>query len=82
MFVVIIIALLMLFSGATFLSGWLSQSPWLFMGYWFVCAWLTLLAILLAAFDLLMVRIEARVAKRKLHVEIFGKDGDKTESRD
>ena len=69
MFVVLGIALFLLFSGSTFLQSMLSpqEHPTRFILFWFICAWLTLTAILLAVFDLLMVRVEARKAQRTLH---------------
>lgn len=62
----VVAACVMLFAGSTFLANWLRQSPLLFMIFWAACAWLTLLAILFAIFDLLMVRVVARETKRKL----------------
>lgn len=80
MFVVVIAALAMLFSGATFLSGPLVARPWLFIVYWAACAWLTLAAVLLAIFDLLMLRGMAARERRKLRAEIFGKEHEDGES--
>ena len=69
MFTVLVIALVLLFSGSTFLASMLNpqEHPIRFILFWFICAWLTLTAILLAVFDLLMVRLEARKAQRSLH---------------
>ena len=68
MFTVLVIALVLLFSGSTFLASMLNpqEHPIRFILFWFICAWLTLTAILLAVFDLLMVRLEARNAQRSL----------------
>jgi hypothetical protein len=68
MFAVLVIALVLLFSGSTFLVSMLNpqEHPMRFILFWFICAWLTLTAILLAIFDLLMVRLEARKARRGL----------------
>src|ERR1700722_6479602 len=68
MFAVLVIALALLFSGSTFLASMLNpqEHPTRFILFWFICAWLTLTAILLAVFDLLMVRLEARNAQRSL----------------
>ena len=71
MFAVLVIALVLLFSGSTFLASMLNpqEHPMRFILFWFICAWLTLTAILLAIFDLLMVRLEARKAQRILREE-------------
>jgi protein-S-isoprenylcysteine O-methyltransferase Ste14 len=68
MFTVLVIALVLLFCGSTFLASMLNpqEHPVRFILFWFICAWLTLTAILLAVFDLLTVRLEARNAQRSL----------------
>jgi hypothetical protein len=72
MFALLIVALAMLLAGSTFLQGFLSARahPVWFTIYWFACGWLTLTAMLLALFDLLMVRMEARRAKKTLQGQI------------
>jgi hypothetical protein len=72
MFVVVIAALLMLFIGSTLLNGLLLERPLLFVGFWLVCAWLTLCAVLLAIYDLLMLRARARDERRRLRRQVFG----------
>jgi len=68
MFTLLVIALVLLFAGSTFLQPLLNphQHPFWFILFWFVCGWLTLTAMLLAAFDLLRVRLDARKAERML----------------
>jgi hypothetical protein len=68
MFLLVLGALVLLFSGTTFLQSWLNsrQHPVWFLLFWIVCAWLTLTALLLAIFDLLVVRLEARKVQRQL----------------
>jgi len=68
MFTVLVIALVLLFCGSTFLASMLNpqEHPVRFILFWFICAWLTLTAILLAVFDLLTVQLEARNAQRSL----------------
>lgn len=68
MFVLLVIALVLLFSGSTFLAPTINprEHPGWFILYWFVCGWLTLTAMLLAFFDFLMVRLEVRKAQRTL----------------
>ena len=66
MFVIVIAALVLLFAGVTFLSGWLLENPMIFLIYWAVCAWLTLTTILLALYDLLATRADAQRESRNL----------------
>lgn len=68
MFVLLIVALVLLFSGSTFLAPAITprEHPVWFVLFWFVCGWLTLTAMLLAFFDLLMVRLQARKTQRML----------------
>jgi biotin transporter BioY len=58
--------------GITVLNEVLSPHvrPFWFTGYWFICAWLTITAILLAMFDLLLVRSEERKARRNLREQM------------
>ncbi|MGC3989993.1 MAG: hypothetical protein QM796_10010 [Chthoniobacteraceae bacterium] len=72
MFIVVLVALLMLFAGATFLYAWLRSMPVWFIIYWAICGWFTMLSVLMAIFDLLVVRAQARRSRRELHREIFG----------
>ena len=72
MFIALLVAMLMLFSGTTFLQPLLSpreHSGW-FLLFWVTCAWLTLTAFLLALFDLLMVRAQDRAARRILREKL------------
>jgi cytochrome bd-type quinol oxidase subunit 2 len=68
MFVVLAVALALLFSGTTFLQSALDprEHPDRFILFWAICAWLTLAAILLAVFDLLIVKLEGRQNERTL----------------
>ena len=68
MFVLLAAALILLLSGSTFLKSALDQRthPAWFILFWLICAWLTLSAMLLAIFDLLVVRLDARKAQREL----------------
>ena len=70
MFILLLAALVMLFAGSTFLSGNLS-TPWGFIAYWGVCAWLTFAALLLALWDMLLVRAAARRERRRLEKQIL-----------
>jgi protein-S-isoprenylcysteine O-methyltransferase Ste14 len=68
MFWTVIVALVMLFCGATFLAPVLDPKtrPGWFIFYWLACAWMTVTVVLLAIFDLLLVRVQARDEKRAL----------------
>ncbi len=78
MFYIMLAALAMLFFGSVFLSDrWAREHVWLFVGYWLVCAWLTLSAMLLAVLDVLIIRAATRAQRRKLESEFLGKPEDK-----
>ena len=74
MFVVLILAMVLLFAGTTFLQPFLSprEHPGWFIFFWVACAWLTFLALLLAVFDLLTVKMQARAARRILGEKLRG----------
>jgi len=76
MFWTVIAALLMLFLGATLLSSILDPRlhPSWFILYWLACAWLTVTVILLAIFDLLLVRRQARQQRRALGEKLTKRD--------
>ena len=56
--------------GALLLDAWLSEHILLFLLYWGACLWLTATTLLLALYDLLAIRTEAR----RLKGRILGKD--------
>jgi hypothetical protein len=64
MFALLILAMLLLFGGITFLAPMLNPKDHLAAAliFWIACVWLTLTALLLALFDLVSVR---RVARRE-----------------
>ena len=64
----LIIAVVLVVAGLTVLRPWLDphEHPWRFILYWLVCAWEIVLVLLLALFDLLMLRAERRAAKKLL----------------
>ena len=66
--------------GEVLFAGWLRARPLLFAGFWLACALMTLLAVLLAVFDLLLVRVTARVARRELRRR-YGIDDESDEPR-
>jgi hypothetical protein len=71
----LIIAVVMLVAGLTVLRPWLNphEHPWRFIFFWFACAWETLLVLLLALLDLLLVRAQARAAQKTLQEEFSQK---------
>jgi MFS family permease len=72
MVIVLSAALLLLIAGLTILAPLLNphEHPWRVIIFWLVCIWLTFTAMLLAIFDLLAVRLEARRAQRRLREQI------------
>jgi hypothetical protein len=71
MFWDVVVVLAMMFLGSTFFWPWLRQHPVLFLGYWAACAWLTILAALLAVYDMAKVRLEAKQAREELKRELM-----------
>ena len=67
----LLVAVTMLVTGLTVLGPWLNphEHPWRFIFFWFACAWVTLLLLLLALLDLLLVRAQARAARKILQEE-------------
>lgn len=75
----LVFAVAMLAAGLTILRPLLDphEHPWRFILYWLACAWGTLLVILLALFDLLLIRAEARAAQRVMRKKF----AEETESK-
>jgi hypothetical protein len=72
MVIVLTAALILMICGSTVLKQTLDpreHAGW-FLFFWLVCAWLTVTAILLAIFDLLMLSANARKAQRELREDI------------
>ena len=64
-------ALAMLFLGSWLLPDEWARRHWiLFFCYWAFCAWLTLTAVLLAIFDMLIIRATARAMRRRIEEDI------------
>jgi len=82
MFVLVLAAMIMLFAGSTFLQPVVSSRahPVWFILYWLLCAWLTLTAMLLALFDILVVRAQARKAERLLRGRVAEETPDSPRS--
>ena len=62
------LAFLLLVSGFTFLQPALNpqEHPWRVILFWLACIWFTFTALLLALFDMLVLRLEARRVEREL----------------
>ncbi len=73
MFYTVLISLVLLFAGSTFLWSLLREHPFIFLAYWIGCGWITLLAVLLALYDMAKVRGEVRREKRRLERELIEK---------
>jgi hypothetical protein len=82
MAITLVIAVVLTVAGLTVLRPWLDpqEHPWRFILYWLACAWEIVLVLLLALFDLLMVRAQTRAAKRLLQEQF--RSGSSPESSD
>src|SRR5437588_9356849 len=76
MLYLLMLALLLLIAGFTFLQPPLKprSHPWRVILFSIICIWLTFTALLLALFDLLILRLQTRRAERALR-EKFGAQG-------
>ena len=64
-------AMLMIFLGSWLISdAWMRRHITLYFLYWAACAWLTLTAVLLAVFDLLIIRAAAKAVRRRIEQDI------------
>jgi hypothetical protein len=77
------LAVLMLLAGFTVFQTAMSprDHPWFVILFWIACVWLTFTAMLLAIFDLLIVRTEARRAQRALHEKLEANSAAQSDSR-
>src|SRR4051812_29754387 len=68
----IALAVILLVIGLTGLGSWLQphEHPWRFILFWLVCGWQTILAVLLALFDLLLTRAQERAARKALREQV------------
>ena len=76
-----VVAVLMLIAGTTFLQDLLNprEHAVRFIFYWLTCAWFTLGTLLLALFDALMVRAQARAARKMMGKEFSRKQSASAE---
>ena len=70
------LAVLMLVAGFTIFQTALNprEHPWFVIIFWIACVWLTFSAMLLAIFDLLIIRREARRAQGVLRTRLEASD--------
>ena len=82
MAITLVIAVVFTVAGMTVLRPWLDphEHPWRFILYWLACAWEIVLVLLLALFDVLMVRAQTRAAKRLLQEQF--RSGSSSEASD
>jgi len=69
MFYCVLISIILMFAGVTGLWPHLRHHPFIFLGYWAFCAWMTLLAVLLAIYDMAKVREDAKKEREALRKE-------------
>lgn len=75
MMAVVALALFLMVGGSTFLSSLLDprEHPARFILFWLACAWVTVCVLLLAVFDLLMVRRDAKALRENLRGQFVDK---------
>lgn len=61
----------MVFAGMTFLATWLVDRPVAFIIFWGGCAWLTLVSVLLALYDMLALRREEIVHRKAMARQVL-----------
>jgi formate-dependent nitrite reductase membrane component NrfD len=68
----IALAAILLVIGLTGLRSWLAphEHPWRFILFWISCGWITVTALLLALFDLLLTRAQDRAAQKALREQL------------
>ena len=76
LFGIMLAALALVGLGVAGLDAWLAGHPLVFLLYWGACFWLTFSAILLALYDMLLIRREASEERRRLRSKYLGEDGE------
>jgi len=69
-------SVLLLFVGFAMLDRTLREHPYWFVVWWGLCAWLMVSSLLLAIFDILMIRSAARKARRELARKVLTQELD------
>jgi hypothetical protein len=72
MAICLVVVLVLVVCGLTLFRSWLDphEHPVRFIVYWLACGWQTLLVLLLALLDLLLVRAQARAARKALREDV------------
>jgi hypothetical protein len=73
----LVVVLVIAVCGLTLFRSWLDphEHPVRFILYWLACGWQTILVLLLALLDLLLIRAQARAARKALREEAQQRDG-------
>src|SRR5437588_9690580 len=73
------LAVLMLIAGFTIFQSALNprEHPWFVILFWIACVWLTFTALLLALFDLIVIRLEARRTRNALRERLESQASNK-----
>ena len=74
LFGIVLATLILVGLGALGLDAWLCEHAVLFLLYWGACLWLTLTSMLLALYDMLLIRKEASEERRRIKSRFLGKD--------
>jgi len=69
-------SVMLLFIGAVLIDRVLREHPLWFVAWWGLCAWLMVASLLLALFDILMIRSAARKARRDLARKVLAQEPD------
>ena len=79
MVVLLALAVLMLAAGFTVFQSALNphEHPWFVILFWIACVWLTFTAMLLAIFDLIIIRAETSRAQRALRERLKSQTSSK-----
>ena len=77
MAVTTVVALILLVAGLTVLRPWLDphEHPWRFIFYWLACVWETILVLLLALLDILLLRAKSRAERNDLRERAAAPNG-------
>ncbi len=78
---IMLAAMLMLFLGSWLIpDAWARKHVWLYFLYWAICTWLTIAGLLLAVFDILIIRAAARAMQRRIEQDIAHIDARSAQS--
>ena len=68
---VMLVAMVMLFLGWVLIPNeWAHRHYVMYFAYWAVCLWLTIAGMLLAVFDMLIIRAAGRAMRRRIEQDI------------